>query len=830
MDNLSLFKCKNCGDMLDARNAVNGVIECPYCHTPWTVPKKEASPEALKYLHDGNAALDVCKFEDAFTYFQKAAEFDPKEPEAYFGMALAHFKVQYLKDHVNNRLQPICHEITENRFSDNASFLKAVRFATNEQRKEYEKKSEEIDYILAEFYRLKKSDLDYDCFICVKVTDDSTKQLTEDSKDADYIYRLLQEKGYKPFFSERELRNVTGADYEARILYALYMSECMLVVCNNEAYLQTPWVKNEYTRFLKLVNDEEKESDSITIVFNGTPVERLPGRRGKLQGIDFALRNADGKVLDFVEKHTPEAKAKREAALRKKTEEEARRKAEDEERRKAEEERRLAFERQQKEFEERQRQLLEEQRKELERMREQNNAAQTGNLSGSALLEMLRKAQEEEARQKREEEERKRAEEEAHKRAAETKFVCKYCLTTNTGLDEKCHTCGASSINFIPLEKYLREQEIAKAKAEAERLAREKAEAERIAREKAEAERLAREKAEAERLAREKAEAERLARERAEEERRAYLAKYEIRKGVLKKYLANDKTATIPDGVTEIGEGAFLGKKYLTSVEIPSSVTLIGREAFADCIKLLSVNIPSGVEMIVDSAFRGCTQLRSVEISDSVKIIDSSAFSGCHALEFLKVAKENPFYKSEQNCLIENSTNTLMLACKNSVIPEGVTSISRYAFCDDKLKSIKIPSSMDKINFEILRKCSKLENIEVGKANPVYRSEQNCIIEISTNTLVFGCKKSVIPKSVTSIGGEAFYNCKWIDFSSDDWTTTFYTFEIPDNIKSIDDNAFYGCSGLRGVTIPKRFKGGLFKKGLKRIFGNDYKYITFLFT
>ena len=141
MDNLSLFKCKNCGDMLDARNAVNGVIECPYCHTPWTVPKKEASPEALKYLHDGNAALDVCKFEDAFTYFQKAAEFDPKEPEAYFGMAISSFKIQYLQDSVNNRLQPICHEVTKRKIFANKNYQQAIACATSSQRVEYERKT-----------------------------------------------------------------------------------------------------------------------------------------------------------------------------------------------------------------------------------------------------------------------------------------------------------------------------------------------------------------------------------------------------------------------------------------------------------------------------------------------------------------------------------------------------------------------------------------------------------------------------------------------------------------------------------------------------------------
>lgn len=307
------FKCKTCGEPLVelALKSQNGLVECPNCYNVWTIPKKEITPEAAQFLHIAEHDLDTCRFDDAFAAFSKAAELDKEEPEAYFGMALANFKIQYLMDHVNNRLQPICHEITSKKFTDDFNYIKALANATSEQKVEYKKKGEEIDDILAKFKKLREDGVKYDCFICVKVSDGAGGN-TEDSKDAEYIYRLLRDKGYRPFYSELELRNVTGADYEARILYALYESECMLVVCRDEQYLSTPWVKNEYTRFLKMVNDEEKESDSITIVFYGTPIEKLAGKKGKIQGIDFSVRSADGTIVDFVDAHTPEAKRRRE--------------------------------------------------------------------------------------------------------------------------------------------------------------------------------------------------------------------------------------------------------------------------------------------------------------------------------------------------------------------------------------------------------------------------------------------------------------------------------------------------------------------------------------
>ena len=50
----------------------------------------------------------------------------------------------------------------------------------------------------------------------------------------------------------------------------------------------------------------------------------------------------------------------------------------------------------------------------------------------------------------------------------------------------------------------------------------------------------------------------------------------------------NDSTATIPNGVTSIGEDAF-ASTGLTSVNIPASVTFIGKSAFRNCNSLSSV-------------------------------------------------------------------------------------------------------------------------------------------------------------------------------------------------------------------------------------------------
>lgn len=313
--------CRNCGEPLGLSGAKNGVIRCKYCGTETILPKDNTSTKAKLYLHDGQRALDVGNFDEALVCFDKAIELDSKEPEAFFGRFQAKHKILYLKDVVNNTLQPIIYETSDRNLLQDIDFTKAISLATTDQKEVYRKRVDEIQNIKKAFTELERSYIDYDCFICVKVSDDKTKLRTKDYKIADDIYFALRGKGYKPFFSERELGTRTGSDYEAMILYALTKSNSMLLVCSDEEYLNTKWVKNEYSRFLKLVNDDQKESDAITIVFSGHPIERIPGKKGKVQGININSLTAMEQIEKFVYSHSNKAKLDKQSLLEKEEEE-----------------------------------------------------------------------------------------------------------------------------------------------------------------------------------------------------------------------------------------------------------------------------------------------------------------------------------------------------------------------------------------------------------------------------------------------------------------------------------------------------------------------------
>ena len=253
---------------------------------------------------------------------------------------------------------------------------------------------------------------------------------------------------------------------------------------------------------------------------------------------------------------------------------------------------------------------------------------------------------------------------------------------------------------------------------------------------------------------------------------------------------------TIPSGVTSIGSSAFEGCTGLTSITIPSSVTSIESYTFERCTGLTSITIPNSITSIIYGAFSGCTSLTSIEIPSSVTSIDRSAFSRCTGFTSIIVDKNNKVYDSRNNCnaIVETATNTLLLGCNNTMIPNSIASIGYGAFygCSG-LAFIEIPGSVTSIGRDAFSGCTGLTSIIVDENNKVYDSRDNCnaIVETATNTLLRGCNNTMIPNSITSIGSSAFDGC-----------TGLTSIGLPSGVTSIGSSAFEGCTGLTSITIP----------------------------
>ena len=170
----------------------------------------------------------------------------------------------------------------------------------------------------------------------------------------------------------------------------------------------------------------------------------------------------------------------------------------------------------------------------------------------------------------------------------------------------------------------------------------------------------------------------------------------------------------IGDGVTRIGNCAFSHYVGMTSVIIPDGVTCIGESAFYCCTGLTSISIPSSVTSIESYAFGGCEGLTSVSIPSSVTSIGSYAFGCCTSLTSISIAEGNPTYNSRDNCnaIIETHSNTLIVGCKNTIIPSSVTCIGEYAFSGGTdITSVSIPSSVTSIGSYAFINCTKLTDV-----------------------------------------------------------------------------------------------------------------------
>ena len=278
----------------------------------------------------------------------------------------------------------------------------------------------------------------------------------------------------------------------------------------------------------------------------------------------------------------------------------------------------------------------------------------------------------------------------------------------------------------------------------------------------------------------------------------------------------------------------------LITLSLPSTLKRIGKSAFAWFESLKTVNLPAKLEEIDDNAFIE-SSIEQVDIPASVRYIGKCAFNN-KSLNHITVAKENAVYDSREDCnaIVESATNTLVLGCVNTQIPnsvkvignrafyacrglvrvdlpEGITEIRDDAFYNcNGLQEVSLPHSLVSIGKNVFSRCSNIQELHIPRSveqigekalggsenmllsvesgNPYYDSREDCnaVIETKTNRLIKGSNTSHIPSTVTSIGISAFEMC-----------TGITELNLSEGLTVIESMAFDGCKNLASVSLPK---------------------------
>ena len=280
---MAILKCKMCGGDLNV-TADEKIVECEFCGTTQTIP--EVSDEKKTNLFNRANRLRIANDFDkaAGIYESIIAEF-PDEAESYWGLCLCKFGIEYVDDPKTAKKIPTCHRTSFESIFDDENYKTAVEKADVIAQGVYKEEATVIDNLQKDILSIVHKEEPFDVFICYKETDE-LGQRTQDSVLAQDIYDALTDKGFKVFFSRITLEDKLGKQYEPYIFAALNSAKVMLAIGTKEEYYNAVWVKNEWSRYLALM--ETDKSKMLIPCYRDIDPYDMPQEFKNLQGQDMS--------------------------------------------------------------------------------------------------------------------------------------------------------------------------------------------------------------------------------------------------------------------------------------------------------------------------------------------------------------------------------------------------------------------------------------------------------------------------------------------------------------------------------------------------------------
>ena len=294
---MALLKCKMCGGDLDIVEG-STVCVCEYCGTKQTVPSFDSEKKITLFAR-ANRLRFASEFDKAYSIYETILIDYPEEAEAYWGLVLCKYGIEYVDDPNSAKKIPTCHRSSFDSIFDDPNYEQVIENSDIFSRVVYREEAKAIEEIRKGIVEISSKEEPYDIFICYKETDENGDR-TLDSLIAQDVYDALTKKGYRVFFSRITLEDKLGKEYEPYIFSALHSAKIMLAFGTDYEYYNSVWVKNEWSRFLKLIeNDKEKV---LIPCYKGLDAYDMPKEFLKLQSQDMGKVGAIQDLLRGIDK------------------------------------------------------------------------------------------------------------------------------------------------------------------------------------------------------------------------------------------------------------------------------------------------------------------------------------------------------------------------------------------------------------------------------------------------------------------------------------------------------------------------------------------------
>ncbi|MDE5602017.1 MAG: leucine-rich repeat protein [Clostridia bacterium] len=277
-------KCPTCGGRLELIS--NNKYECRCCHNVYEM--HEGNTSLYDSLQTASTFRESLNFKQAEMLYKNMLKKYANEDlsDVYWNLLLCEQRVMFETDQ-NGEQFPSFYDIAQTEIDESEYYSKAIEYA-----QEYDSNklmcfvdlANKMQEAKSKYRTIKNSTKPYDIFICFKKSSlvDPDK-LTKDYQLAYDLYNHLS-TSYKVFFSERSLDNIVIREYEPNIYHALYTAKIMLVLCSDIDYLNSQWVRNEWSRFKMMTRTSAQAKSIIPIFIDGFSPEQLPDELRSCQG------------------------------------------------------------------------------------------------------------------------------------------------------------------------------------------------------------------------------------------------------------------------------------------------------------------------------------------------------------------------------------------------------------------------------------------------------------------------------------------------------------------------------------------------------------------